>query len=223
MLVARAAEAPSSDGRPLGRVRADDGFTLVEALVAIGIIGVLMTALTPLLVKSVASVNYQGGRQVAIQVGGDAVDRARALKGSALLSGRGGTAATTQWITAVGLDVDAARGACRGAHEARDALDAAFLVLVEAVHAAVRDLEHAALLGGQILAALFGVLNDAVLAAEEFGTRGVPQVLHRGPQTDEHLRDVELVRQRQPRLFEDDDVGVLHRCRLTLASPPHPA
>jgi hypothetical protein len=47
-----------------------------------------------------------------------------------------------------------------------------------------------------------GVLDDAVLVAGD----DVEHVLHRRPQALEDLRHVELVRQRQPGLFQDEDV-----------------
>ena len=56
-----------------------------------------------------------------------------------------------------------------------------------------------------VFAAFFGILDDAVRAAQH-----AEHVLHRRPQALEHLRDVELVRQREPRLVEDDDVAVFH-------------
>jgi hypothetical protein len=73
---------------------------------------------------------------------------------------------------------------------------AAVLVLVEPVHAAIRAQEHAAVFDGHVLAALLGVLHDAVLAADH----DVEHVLHRRAQALEHLRDIELVRQRKLRL-----------------------
>src|SRR5207245_4894170 len=75
------------------------------------------------------------------------------------------------------LDVDAARRAGGGAHEAGDALDSPFLVLVQAVDAAVGAQEHAALFDGDVLAALLGILDDAILPAEH-----LEHVLRRGSQ-----------------------------------------
>ena len=108
-----------------------------------------------------------------------------------------GLSAASMWMQRAGQAVRA--------HEARDALHAALLVLVQPVHAAVGLAEHAALLDGHVLAAFLGVLDDAVLAAEH-----AEHVLHRRAQALEHLRQVELVGQRQLGFFEDEDVGVFH-------------
>jgi prepilin-type N-terminal cleavage/methylation domain-containing protein len=75
----------------------DGGFTLTEVMVAISLIGTMMAALTPFFVNVLASTDHQRTRQVAIQLAGDGVERARALKGSALLAGRGRAASEAQW------------------------------------------------------------------------------------------------------------------------------
>ena len=80
--------------------RVDGGFTLTEVMVAISLIGTMMAALTPFFVSVLASTDHQRTRQVAIQLAGDGVERARALKGSALLAGRGRTASEAQWNAA---------------------------------------------------------------------------------------------------------------------------
>ncbi|HEU5108352.1 MAG TPA: putative Ig domain-containing protein, partial [Micromonosporaceae bacterium] len=78
----------------------DGGFTLAEVLVAISLVGTMMAALTPFFVNVLASTDHQRTRQVAIQLTGDAIERARALKGSALLAGRGRAASEAQWDAA---------------------------------------------------------------------------------------------------------------------------
>jgi prepilin-type N-terminal cleavage/methylation domain-containing protein len=83
--------------RPPRGQRVDGGFTLAEVLVAISLVGVMMAALTPFFVNVLASTDHQRTRQVAIQLAGDGVERARALKGSALLAGRGRAASEAQW------------------------------------------------------------------------------------------------------------------------------
>ncbi len=76
-----------------------------------------------------------------------------------------------------GGDVDAVGGADGRAHHAGDALDAAGLVAVEAVDAAEVGGFHAAVFDGDVLAALFGVLDGAgggalVPAGEEVADGG---------------------------------------------------
>ncbi|GAB1641903.1 putative Ig domain-containing protein [Krasilnikovia sp. MM14-A1259] len=81
--------------------RADDrGFTLVEVLVSLAVIGTVMTALAPFLIRSLAVVSDQRARQVAIQLAGDAVERARALTGTTALAGRSEMATNAQWTAA---------------------------------------------------------------------------------------------------------------------------
>jgi prepilin-type N-terminal cleavage/methylation domain-containing protein len=67
----------------------DQGFSLVEIIVALTIISVTLLASTPFFVASIKNVNAQRGRQVAIQLANTAIEQVRGLQGSALLSGRG--------------------------------------------------------------------------------------------------------------------------------------
>jgi prepilin-type N-terminal cleavage/methylation domain-containing protein len=87
--------------RPHAAVRlappGDGGFTLVEVLVAIVVIGVVMSAVAPFLVQSVVVVSQQRDQQVAVQVANDALERARALRGASLLTGRDEQATADQW------------------------------------------------------------------------------------------------------------------------------
>lgn len=78
----------------------DAGFSLIETVIGLAIIGTVMAAMVPYLVGSLTVVGMQRGKQTAIQVAADAVERARALKGSSLLIGRGKTSAQTQWAAA---------------------------------------------------------------------------------------------------------------------------
>lgn len=86
--------AAVSSGR---RTSGDSGFSLVEVMVAIALIGTVMAAAAPFLVKSLAVSNQQRGTQVAIQVANDALERVRALAPLSLLTGRGKTAVEAQW------------------------------------------------------------------------------------------------------------------------------
>lgn len=60
------------------------GFSLLEVLVSIGVIGTMMAALTGLLVRATAITNQQGGRQAAIQLAADGMEAVRALDGPAV-------------------------------------------------------------------------------------------------------------------------------------------
>jgi prepilin-type N-terminal cleavage/methylation domain-containing protein len=86
--------------RRVPRASGDDGFSLLEVLVALAVIGVVMAATAPFLVRSVALVGQQRSEQVAIEVANDALERARALSPSSLLGGRGLTAVQNQLAAA---------------------------------------------------------------------------------------------------------------------------
>jgi prepilin-type N-terminal cleavage/methylation domain-containing protein len=65
---------------------ADAGFTLVEVLAAMAVIGVVMTAVTTFFVRSMVSVDLQGARQAAIQVTADQMEHLRERPGSSALA-----------------------------------------------------------------------------------------------------------------------------------------
>lgn len=79
----------------------DDGFTMAETLVAIGIIGTVMMALTSFYIATIRITGQQGDRQVAIQAASDAMERVRGLKPATLLSGRDLNSSTVQWNSPV--------------------------------------------------------------------------------------------------------------------------
>lgn len=81
------------------RVRrsADGGFTLLEVLVSIAVIGIVMTSVAPFLVRSLALADQQRDKQVAIQVANDALERVRALDPYSLAAGRSKDAVAKQW------------------------------------------------------------------------------------------------------------------------------
>src|SRR4051794_3939648 len=68
----------------------DAGFTLIETLVAIAVIGVVMTALTTLYVSAMSTASRQSGRQIAVQLADDAMERARAVDRDTLAAGAAG-------------------------------------------------------------------------------------------------------------------------------------
>ncbi|WP_067496494.1 putative Ig domain-containing protein [Actinoplanes sp. TFC3] len=74
----------------------DDGFSLLEVIVAMAVIGTVMAGAVPFLARSLSVVNQQRAAQVAIQVANDALDRVRALDPTSLTSGRSATAVATQ-------------------------------------------------------------------------------------------------------------------------------
>jgi type II secretory pathway pseudopilin PulG len=84
----------------LRRRGSDDGLSVVEVIVALAVIGTVMTAMVPFLVSTVVAVRQQGGEQTAVQIANDALERARALKPSSLLVGRGEQATKKQWADA---------------------------------------------------------------------------------------------------------------------------
>jgi prepilin-type N-terminal cleavage/methylation domain-containing protein len=86
--------APATEHSPVRTKRPDDGFTLVEVVVALGIISVVMTSLTVFMVNSRRSGHYSSLRDTAVQVAAEGMEKARAVRGSALLGGRAQCAGT---------------------------------------------------------------------------------------------------------------------------------
>jgi len=80
---------------------ADAGFTLVELLVAIMLIGIVMTALTSFFVSTMTITSQQGGKQAAVQLADDATERVRAMRGSSILAGRDQASSSNQWSNPV--------------------------------------------------------------------------------------------------------------------------
>lgn len=94
------ARAALRAGHPCRAGAGDDGLSVIEVIVALAVIGTVMTAMAPFLVKSVVMVYQQRGEQAAVEIANDALERARALKPSSLLVGRGELATQRQWATA---------------------------------------------------------------------------------------------------------------------------
>jgi prepilin-type N-terminal cleavage/methylation domain-containing protein len=88
----------------------DDGFTLVEVLISIAIMSTVMLALSTSFVVTVRVTQQQGNKQAAIQAADDAMERARALQVSAMLTGRDKESTTQQWATATGTGAGAIPG-----------------------------------------------------------------------------------------------------------------
>ncbi len=73
------------------------GSTLLEILVAVALVGILMTALTTFFVTTVSTTSKQRGKQAAIQLADNAIERVRAVRGSAVTAGRDRTSTDNQW------------------------------------------------------------------------------------------------------------------------------
>jgi prepilin-type N-terminal cleavage/methylation domain-containing protein len=81
------------------RPRDDDGFSLVETLTAIAIMGVVMTALTTFFVSTTNTINKERGLQMAIRLASDGVELVKSLPGSSLAVGRSTKDVATQLAT----------------------------------------------------------------------------------------------------------------------------
>lgn len=79
----------------------DAGFTLVETIMSVFVIGVVMAALTSFFVTSMAVVGQQSGVQVATQVATSLTSKVRSMRGSALATGRDKTTSDAQWASPV--------------------------------------------------------------------------------------------------------------------------
>ena len=63
----------------------DGGFTLIEVLTALAVIGVVLTAVTTFFVRSMVTIHLQGSRQVAIQIASTSLEQLRAMSGQPAL------------------------------------------------------------------------------------------------------------------------------------------
>jgi len=81
----------------LGRPRPDDGFVLLETVIAIGLISVVMAAFTTFFVNTVTFTSVQRATQAATQIADSAVETIRALPASDLLTGHDATSVSAQF------------------------------------------------------------------------------------------------------------------------------
>lgn len=81
-------------------VTGDEGFSVLEMVVALAVLTVTMIASAPFFVNSLTNVNRQRTRQAAIQLAETAMEQVRGLKGSALLTGRSASATQSQFSAA---------------------------------------------------------------------------------------------------------------------------
>lgn len=79
------------------RRTADDGFTLLETIVALGIVGTVMASLAVFFVGSETALRRQADTQVAIQLTAGAMDYVSQLPGDNVLLGRTQQAVQAQW------------------------------------------------------------------------------------------------------------------------------
>jgi prepilin-type N-terminal cleavage/methylation domain-containing protein len=79
----------------------DAGFSLLETIVAIVLVGVVMASISAFLITSVSVTSQQSGIKGAIQASDDATELVRALRGSALLTGRDSASVDVQWASPV--------------------------------------------------------------------------------------------------------------------------
>jgi len=80
--------------------RDDRGFTLIETMTSLALLGVTLAAMGPFFIGSFQSVAHQRSSQAAVQLADSAIEQVRALKGSSLLTGRGQLRSTAQWNAA---------------------------------------------------------------------------------------------------------------------------
>jgi len=104
---ARPTEVPDSGEAPPTRGgRHDGGFTLAEVTVSIMLISIVLAAVTSYFVSALGTVRLQSGRQSAIQLATDGLDRARTIESSSLVTGRDQQSVDAQWAAPVaGVDL----------------------------------------------------------------------------------------------------------------------
>jgi type II secretory pathway pseudopilin PulG len=73
------------------------GFTLVEVIVALGLILFVMSASVPFFVRSLQTSSTQQVREAAVALADQGMEQARAVQASSMASGRNQTLAQTNW------------------------------------------------------------------------------------------------------------------------------
>jgi prepilin-type N-terminal cleavage/methylation domain-containing protein len=81
-------------------VGSDHGFTLLEVMVSMAVISTVMLALAPMFVTTMRVNHEQSDRQAAIQAADDAMERARAIQVTALLTNRDQASTIAQAVAA---------------------------------------------------------------------------------------------------------------------------
>ncbi|HWS35212.1 MAG TPA: Ig domain-containing protein [Actinoplanes sp.] len=75
----------------------DDGFSIVELIMAMGVLSIAMAGFGTFFVNGTKAVDQQRDQRQAAQLAATAIEQVRALQSTALLVGRGKTAVQTQW------------------------------------------------------------------------------------------------------------------------------
>jgi prepilin-type N-terminal cleavage/methylation domain-containing protein len=78
----------------------DHGFTMIEVVVSLAVIGLVMAAVTSFFTATLGATNQQRGKQVAAQLADDGAEQVRALTGSSLAIGRARGPAEPEQIVA---------------------------------------------------------------------------------------------------------------------------
>ncbi|GAA2326778.1 prepilin-type N-terminal cleavage/methylation domain-containing protein [Dactylosporangium salmoneum] len=109
------------------RRRADEGFSLVETLTSLAIMGVVMTALTTFFISTTNTINKERGLQMAVQYAHDGVEMVRSLPGPKLAQGRSAIDVANQLLTdhVANLDLTALRNSMKPAVDSALSLTAA--------------------------------------------------------------------------------------------------
>jgi hypothetical protein len=83
--------------KEIARSRNDDGFLLMEAVIAISVVTIVMSALTALLVTVTQVTDHQRDDQTAARIAVASLDRVRAIGAAGAVSGRDLSSATAQF------------------------------------------------------------------------------------------------------------------------------
>ncbi len=89
----------------LGKRRGDDGFTLVEVIVALALLAVVATATLTFFVRGTSATSALQRKQSAIAVANTALDLARSVAPAKLLSGRSAADVASQWSASSAPDL----------------------------------------------------------------------------------------------------------------------
>jgi prepilin-type N-terminal cleavage/methylation domain-containing protein len=76
------------------------GFSLMEVMVALAVLGVVMSALGAFSVTTLSVINAQSNAQTATQLVNSSLERVRGLRGSSVTSGRDQASTVAQWAAA---------------------------------------------------------------------------------------------------------------------------
>ncbi|GAA4967492.1 type II secretion system protein [Kineococcus glutinatus] len=85
--------------------RHDDGFTLVEVIVALALLGVVATATLTFFIRATSSTSALQRKQAAVAVANSALDLARSVAPADLVEGRSTAAVSAQWAASTAPDL----------------------------------------------------------------------------------------------------------------------